>query len=83
MKKLAKSERLAINVSNVVNLLLFASKLVASAESLSMVVIASALDSFLDLLSGFILWFTAYAMKKPNQYAYPIGKQRMQPVVGN
>ncbi|RRT75279.1 hypothetical protein B296_00028280 [Ensete ventricosum] len=46
----------------------------------SMAVIASTLDSLLDLLSGFILWFTSYAMKKPNQYRYPIGKNRMQPV---
>uniref|UniRef100_A0A453DTC7 Uncharacterized protein n=1 Tax=Aegilops tauschii subsp. strangulata TaxID=200361 RepID=A0A453DTC7_AEGTS len=45
-----------------------------------MAVIASTLDSLLDLLSGFILWFTAHAMKKPNKYSYPIGKRRMQPV---
>jgi divalent metal cation (Fe/Co/Zn/Cd) transporter len=35
----------------------------------------------LDLLSGFILWFTSNAMRKPNRYHYPIGKKRMQPVV--
>ncbi|CAL9180572.1 unnamed protein product [Musa hybrid cultivar] len=80
MKKLAKSERFAINISNIVNLLLFTSKVLASMESRSMAVIASTLDSLLDLLSGFILWFTSYAMKKPNQYRYPIGKNRMQPV---
>ncbi|KAG6497197.1 metal tolerance protein 7-like isoform X2 [Zingiber officinale] len=80
MEKLAKSERLAINVSNIVNLVLFVSKVLASVESRSMAVIASTLDSLLDLLSGFILWFTASAMKKPNQYSYPIGKNRMQPV---
>ncbi|KAK4804261.1 hypothetical protein SAY86_004078 [Trapa natans] len=45
-----------------------------------MAVIASTLDSFLDLLSGFILWFTANDMRKPNHYHYPIGKRRMQPV---
>ncbi|WOL09463.1 metal tolerance protein 7 isoform X1 [Canna indica] len=80
MKKLAKSERFAINISNIVNLVLFASKVVACVESRSMAVIASTLDSLLDLLSGVILWFTAYAMKQPNQYSYPIGKNRMQPV---
>jgi divalent metal cation (Fe/Co/Zn/Cd) transporter len=78
---LAKSERFAINLSNIVNLILFVTKVVASAESASMAVIASTLDSLLDLLSGFILWFTANAMKKPNKYNYPIGKRRMQPVV--
>ncbi|KAG8472566.1 hypothetical protein CXB51_034498 [Gossypium anomalum] len=72
MKQVARSERVAIYASNVANLVLFLAK--------SLAVIASTLDSLLDLLSGFILWFTAYAMRKPNQYRYPIGKNRMQPV---
>ncbi|CAM0879093.1 unnamed protein product [Alopecurus aequalis] len=80
LANLAKGERLAINLSNIINLILFVGKVVASVETLSMAVIASTLDSLLDLLSGFILWFTAHAMKKPNKYSYPIGKRRMQPV---
>lgn len=81
LKDLARSERFAINLSNIVNLILFASKVLASVESKSMAVIASTLDSLLDLLSGLILLFTSHAMKKPNHYRYPIGKNRMQPVV--
>ncbi|XP_021749989.1 metal tolerance protein 9-like isoform X1 [Chenopodium quinoa] len=80
MKQLAKSERLAINISNAANVVLFLAKIYASVESRSLAVIASTLDSLLDLLSGFILWFTSHAMRKPNQYYYPIGKKRMQPV---
>uniref|UniRef100_A0ACD5VMT2 Uncharacterized protein n=1 Tax=Avena sativa TaxID=4498 RepID=A0ACD5VMT2_AVESA len=80
LENLAKGERLAINLSNIINLILFVGKVVASFETVSMAVIASTLDSLLDLLSGFILWFTAHAMKKPNKYSYPIGKRRMQPV---
>lgn len=80
MKQLARNERVAICASNVANLVLFLAKVYASFESRSLAVIASTLDSLLDLLAGFILWFTANAMKKPNQYRYPIGKQRMQPV---
>ncbi|CAL5341444.1 unnamed protein product [Camellia sinensis] len=82
LKHLAQSERMAINVSNIANLVLFMAKVFASIESRSLAVIASTLDSLLDLLSGFILWFTAHAMKNPNQYHYPIGKKRMQPVGG-
>ena len=81
MKQLEKSERLAIYVSNVANLVLFVAKVYASIESKSLAIIASTLDSLLDLLSGFILWFTTHAMKTPNQFHYPIGKKRMQPVV--
>ncbi|XP_051128647.1 metal tolerance protein 9-like isoform X3 [Andrographis paniculata] len=80
MKELARSERMAVNMSNAANLILFAAKLYASVESRSLAVIASTMDSFLDLLSGLILWFTSHAMRNPNQYHYPIGKKRMQPV---
>ncbi|KAK1576379.1 hypothetical protein Q3G72_013383 [Acer saccharum] len=80
LKNLAKSERIAIHVSNIANLLLFIAKVYASIESKSLAVMASTLDSLLDLLSGFILWFTAHKMKNSNQYSYPIGKKRMQPV---
>ncbi|KAE8646870.1 metal tolerance protein 10-like [Cucumis sativus] len=79
-KEEANSERQAIYISNVANMLIFIAKVYASVESRSLAVIASTLDSLLDLLSGFILWFTANAMRKPNQYRYPIGKNRMQPV---
>ena len=83
MKQVARNERLAIQASNIANMVLFIAKVYASVESKSLAVIASTLDSLLDLLSGFILWFTASAMRKPNQYRYPIGKNRMQPVVSN
>ncbi|KAL4579642.1 hypothetical protein LXL04_015797 [Taraxacum kok-saghyz] len=83
MANLARNERTAIYVSNMANLVLFIAKVYASYESRSLAVIASTLDSLLDLLSGFILWFTSHAMRNPNQYHYPIGKNRMQPVVSS
>ncbi|XP_047317520.1 metal tolerance protein 10-like [Impatiens glandulifera] len=80
MKQLARNESWAVTISNVANMVLFVAKVYASIESRSLAVIASTLDSLLDLLSGFILWFTAHAMKKPDHFRYPIGKHRMQPV---
>ncbi|XP_040985636.1 metal tolerance protein 10-like isoform X1 [Juglans microcarpa x Juglans regia] len=79
-EQVARSERMAIYASNIANMVIFVAKVYASVESKSLAVIASTLDSLLDLLSGFILWYTSYAMSKPNQYRYPIGKNRMQPV---
>ncbi|GMY33159.1 metal tolerance protein 10-like [Fagus crenata] len=79
-KQLARSESIAIYASNIANVVIFIAKLYASVESRSLAVIASTLDSLLDLLSGFILWFTSNAMKNPNHDRYPIGKNRMQPV---
>lgn len=78
--KLARSETTAIRLSNVANMILFAAKVYASFRSGSLAIIASTLDSLLDLLSGFILWFTAFSMQTPNPYQYPIGKKRMQPL---
>ncbi|KAK7858259.1 metal tolerance protein 11 [Quercus suber] len=77
---LARSETFAIRISNIANMFLFAAKVYASVRSGSLAIIASTLDSLLDLLSGFILWFTAFSMKTPNPYQYPIGKRRMQPL---
>lgn len=77
---LAKSETFAIRISNVANMVLFVAKVYASIQSGSLAIIASTLDSLLDLLSGFILWFTAFSMSTPNPYQYPIGKKRMQPL---
>lgn len=80
-EKQAKSETFAIRISNVANMVLFAAKVYASVRSGSLAIVASTLDSLLDLLSGFILWFTAFSMQTPNPYQYPIGKKRMQPLV--
>uniref|UniRef100_A0A7N0UCU2 Cation efflux protein cytoplasmic domain-containing protein n=2 Tax=Kalanchoe fedtschenkoi TaxID=63787 RepID=A0A7N0UCU2_KALFE len=77
---LAISETRAIRISNIANMVLFAAKVYASIKSGSLAIIASTLDSLLDLLSGFILWFTAFSMQTPNPYRYPIGKKRMQPL---
>lgn len=80
-EKTARNETFAIRISNVANMVLFAAKVYASVKSGSLAIIASTLDSLLDLLSGFILWFTAFSMQTPNPYQYPIGKKRMQPLV--
>ncbi|KAK9127156.1 hypothetical protein Syun_015953 [Stephania yunnanensis] len=79
-ENLARSETRAIRISNIANLILFIAKIYASVRSRSLAIIASTLDSLLDLLSGFILWFTAFKMKKASPYLYPIGKRRMQPL---
>ena len=80
-ENLARSETLAIRIFDIANMVLFATKVYASVKSGSLAIIASTLDSLLDLLSGFILWFTAFSMSTPSPYQYPIGKKRMQPLV--
>lgn len=55
-------------------MVLFAAKVYASVRSGSLAIIASTLDSLLDLLSWYILWFTAFSMQTPNPYRNSIGK---------
>jgi cation diffusion facilitator family transporter len=43
-------------------------------------VLASLLDSCLDLLSGFILFFVQRSMRRTNQYMFPAGKSRLEPL---
>lgn len=77
---LAKSEWLAIKLSNVLNIVLLIAKIFCSVETRSLAIIASTLDSLLDVLSGLILYLTARSMRVANPYKYPIGKKRMQPL---
>eukprot|EP01111_Echinosteliopsis_oligospora_P017692 TRINITY_DN776_c0_g1_i2.p1 TRINITY_DN776_c0_g1~~TRINITY_DN776_c0_g1_i2.p1 ORF type:complete len:451 (-),score=109.64 TRINITY_DN776_c0_g1_i2:38-1351(-) len=78
----AKSLRIKIAIygSFAVNVFLCGAKLYAAISSGSLAVIASTLDSFLDLLSGSIIFFTAWAMKRTNQYEHPAGKTRLEPL---
>lgn len=80
LEDIKKGETTAVRLSNGVNLLLFVAKGYASVSSGSLAVIASTLDSLLDLVAGGILWMTAWSMREQNKYKYPVGNQRMQPV---
>ena len=72
--------RLAINLSFYVNILLFLAKAVAVGTSGSMAMLASAVDSLLDLVSGSVLWLTERFISKPDRYTYPEGKSRYEPL---
>lgn len=66
------------------NIFLFCAKCFASYRSLSLSVIASTLDSLLDLLSGSIIFIAAYIVdkNKDSKYAFPAGTSRIEPLVG-
>lgn len=57
-------EKIALRVSYASNIVLFLIKVAASILSLSLSVITSAIDSSLDLLSGFILYITNYIRRR-------------------
>ena len=75
-----KHVNLAIHLSNLANLVLLASKFPLCILTGSLAIIASVLDSVLDLAVGLLLWATRRAVRNENKYQYPIGKARMQPL---
>ena len=70
----------ALMLSFSFNVLLTAIKLLAVILTGSMAVIASFIDSCLDLVSGGILYWTAVKMAQHNTFKYPQGKARLEPI---
>ncbi|KAG0275077.1 hypothetical protein BGZ96_003957 [Linnemannia gamsii] len=70
--------KIAIYGSYGVNILLFLLQLYAAISSKSLSLFATMADSFMDLLSGFILLYAARASTKSNWFKYPSGKSRME-----
>ncbi|KAI9475814.1 MAG: hypothetical protein EXX96DRAFT_486259 [Benjaminiella poitrasii] len=71
---------LAINLSLVANIVLFLTKVLLAAVSGSMAILASAFESFLDILSNAIIFVTMRLIRQKNVYDYPVGKSRMEPL---
>lgn len=66
--------RLAINLSFVANFAVFVAKIVLAFFTGSMSILASAFESFLDILSNGIIFFTVLLIRQKDYYAYPVGK---------
>eukprot|EP00030_Apusomonadida_sp_AF-17_P005951 a676835_141.p1 GENE.a676835_141~~a676835_141.p1 ORF type:complete len:427 (-),score=160.62 a676835_141:13-1263(-) len=62
------------------NIALLLIKSYAAIASRSLSVIASMVDSVLDLLSGLIMFFTERAIQKRDPYKYPVGRRRLEPL---
>ncbi|ORX46131.1 hypothetical protein DM01DRAFT_1410782 [Hesseltinella vesiculosa] len=71
---------LAINLSFLANVTLFISKVVLAYFSGSMAILASAFESFLDIVSNAIIFFTVRIIRQKDYYTYPVGKSRMEPL---
>jgi cation diffusion facilitator family transporter len=71
---------IAIYLNLVANTVLLILKIVVVALSSSVSVLASLVDAALDFLSTAIVWVTTYLISRNDQYAYPIGRRRLEPV---
>ena len=70
----------AIYINMAANVVLLAMKIVVVALSSSVSVLASLVDAALDLLSTAIIWITTYLISRNDQYSYPVGRRRLEPV---
>lgn len=65
---------MAINLSFIANVALFATKVFLALFSGSMAILASAFESFLDIVSNAIIFFTVRIIRQKDYYTYPVGK---------
>ena len=70
----------AIYVNMAANLVLLAGKIAVIVLTSSLSVLASLVDAALDFLSTAIVWTTTKLISRQDQYAYPIGRRRLEPV---
>ncbi|KAI1756617.1 hypothetical protein F4782DRAFT_549127 [Xylaria castorea] len=71
---------LAIYVNFTANLLLLAGKITVMVSVSSMSVLASLVDAVLDFLSTVIVWITTFLISRQDQYKYPAGRRRLEPL---
>lgn len=71
---------LAIYVNFAANAILLAGKIAVIISVPSVSVLASLVDALLDFLSTVIVWLTTWLIRKQDQYRYPVGRRRLEPL---
>ncbi|KAH6648306.1 cation efflux family protein [Truncatella angustata] len=71
---------IAIYINFVANFILLAGKLAVIISVSSMSVLASLVDAILDFLSTAIVWITTWLISRQDQYKYPVGRRRLEPL---
>jgi hypothetical protein len=72
--------KLALYVNMAANAMLLVLKIIVAVMTSSLSVIASLVDAALDFLSTAIVWFTSWMIARQDQYAYPVGRRRLEPI---
>ena len=72
--------KFAIYLNLVANLILLIGKIVVIVLTSSLSVLASLVDAALDFLSTAIVWTTTKLISHQDQYSYPVGRRRLEPV---
>ena len=70
----------AIYLNLAANAILLAGKIAVIVLTSSLSVLASLVDAALDFLSTAIVWTTTKLISRQDQYRYPIGRRRLEPI---
>jgi hypothetical protein len=70
----------AIYLNLAANTILLILKIIVTVLTSSVSVLASLVDAALDFLSTGIVWTTTRLIARRDQYAYPIGRRRLEPI---
>ena len=76
----SKVVTIAIYVNLAANAILLAGKIAVIALTSSLSVLASLVDAALDFLSTAIVWTTTKLISRQDQYSYPVGRRRLEPL---
>ncbi|CAK7567192.1 MAG: hypothetical protein SEPTF4163_005154 [Sporothrix epigloea] len=71
---------LAIYINLAANAILLAGKAVVIFSAPSISILASLVDAVLDFLSTAIVWTTTWLISNQDQYRYPVGRRRLEPL---
>lgn len=72
--------QIAIYVNLAANAILLAGKIAVIVLTSSLSVLASLVDAALDFLSTGIVWTTTRMIESQDQYQYPVGRRRLEPI---
>lgn len=76
----SKVVTVAIYINLAANAILLAGKIAVIALTSSLSVLASLVDAALDFLSTAIVWTTTTLISRQDQYSYPVGRRRLEPL---
>ncbi|CAF0720523.1 unnamed protein product [Rotaria sp. Silwood1] len=70
-----------IKTTLISNVILVFGKIFSAIISKSLSIASSAIDSTIDLMLNFAIWWAARAIRKRNPYLYPQGRTRLEPII--
>ncbi|CCD68999.1 Cation efflux protein cytoplasmic domain-containing protein [Caenorhabditis elegans] len=64
----------------ILNVSLIIAKSIVAYFSGSLAILASVVDSFMDITSGVVVWYACYKIEKMNKEQYPVGMRKLEPL---